>query len=125
MVGGKNFSIPALGAFMSSLQSADIGDDTRAGVEKAAAHLTTEIQDRAPVDTGHLRDSYGYVVDGSGTKVTAHVGTNVDYAVHQEYGTVYQSGTPHVRPALEANRGDLVRMMGEDAILNFVNRVST
>lgn len=125
MVGGKNFSIPRLGAFMSALQGAQIGSFTRTGVEKAAAHLNNEIQSRAPVDTGHLRDSYGYTVEGSGEKVVAHVGTNVDYALHQEYGTVYQSGTPHVRPALEANRGELVRMMGEDAITGFFSSVST
>lgn len=29
------------------------------------------------------------------------MGTDVEYAPHQEFGTRYQPGTPHVRPALE------------------------
>ncbi len=118
------FEIFGLGALISRLSGASLGDGTKRGVENAAAHLTREIQARAPVDTGHLRDSYDYRVEGSGNRVVAHVGTNVDYAIHQEFGTVYQSGTPHVRPAIEANRGELVRMMGEDVLTEFFAQVS-
>lgn len=120
----RNFEIFGLGALISRFRGANIGKSSQRGAEKAAAHLTSEIKSRAPVDTGHLRDSYGYYVESGRSRVTAHVGTNVEYAVHQEYGTVYQSGTPHVRPALEANREDLARMMGEDTIAEFFNSVS-
>ena len=52
-----------------------------------------------PWDTGTLLRSYSMEGPSRGT-VT--VGTNVDYAAHQEFGTIYQSGTPHLFPALAA-----------------------
>lgn len=35
------------------------------------------------------------------------VGSNVEYAPHQEWGSQHQSGTPHVRPAVRAVGGNL------------------
>lgn len=64
--------------------------------------LVSEIQEWAPVLTGNLKRSY-HQEDGAVTADGAQVlvGTDVDYAPHQEFGTRYQPGTPHVRPALE------------------------
>lgn len=42
------------------------------------------------------------VVDSWGNGGTWVVGTPTEYAIHQEFGTAYQSGTPHVRPAARA-----------------------
>lgn len=39
-----------------------------------------------------------------GTDAVYVVGTNVEYAIHQEFGTVNQSGQPHLRPAVRATR---------------------
>lgn len=54
----------------------------------------------APVDTGVLRDSieiqYGKWEDG----IYSEVGTDVYYAVFQEYGTVNHDAHPFLRPAL-------------------------
>ena len=52
-----------------------------------------------PWDTGTLLRSYNMEGPARGT-VT--IGTNVDYAAHQEFGTIHQSGTPHLFPALTA-----------------------
>ena len=60
----------------------------------------TENQRRAPLRTGRLRRSYTYEVDSRGRWV--EISTNVEYAPYQEYGTVHQPGTPHVRPGIEA-----------------------
>lgn len=88
---------------------------TERGMSKAASLLQADIQRRAPVDTGRLRDSYEVRIDRSdGGNVTGHVGSDVPYSLHQEYGTRHQSGTPHVRPALEANRSKLVELMFDD-----------
>lgn len=38
------------------------------------------------------------------------VGTNTEYAPHQEFGTKYQQGTPHVRPAVQAVGGSVDRI---------------
>lgn len=40
-------------------------------------------QDKCPVDTGHLRGSIAYAVDGD----DCYIGTNVEYAPYIEFGT--------------------------------------
>lgn len=64
--------------------------------------LVSEIQEWAPVLTSDLKRSYHHE-DGavSDTRAQVLVGTDVEYAPYQEFGTRYQPGTPHVRPALE------------------------
>lgn len=47
-----------------------------------------------------LREMWG----SSGSVV---VGTNVNYAPHQEWGTEHQRGTPHVRPAVQTVDGNV------------------
>lgn len=53
----------------------------------------------APVDTGNLRASIGYKTDESDN--TMYVGTNVEYAPYQEFGTYKMAAHPYLRPALE------------------------
>ena len=113
---GDNFGISGLSALQGRLSKVGIGKASEQNMAAAAAHLEGEIKDRAPVDTGHLRGSYGHTVQGGDNGAVAHVGTNVEYAAHQEYGTVHQGGTPHVRPALEANRDQLVQIMAADTL---------
>ena len=53
----------------------------------------------APVDTGRLRNSITHeAVPDEGA---VYIGSNVEYAPYQEFGTRYQSGTPFLRPAVE------------------------
>jgi len=66
-------------------------------VERTAKHL-------APVDTGRLRSSVNHSLKIDGRGLVAFIGTNVDYAIYQEFGTRYQRGTPFLRPALRAAR---------------------
>ena len=113
---GDNFSISGLSALQGRLSSVGIGKASEKNMAAAASHLEGEIRERAPVDTGHLRGSYGHIVQGGDKGAVAHVGTNVEYAAAQEYGTVHQGGTPHVRPALDANRDQLVKMMAADTL---------
>lgn len=44
------------------------------------------------------------------TDASVVVGTNTEYAPHQEFGTKYQQGTPHVRPAVQAVGGSVDRI---------------
>ena len=108
---GDNFSISGLSALQGHLSSVGIGKASEKNMASAASHLEGEIKDRAPVDTGHLRGSYGHTVQGGDRGATAFVGTNVEYAASQE-----SLGTPHVRPALDANRDQLVKLMAEDTL---------
>ncbi len=89
--------------------------DGKAGqaVEQAAQAVVEAIQQRAPVDTGKLRDGYHYVRTGP-AEAEVRSGDDVDYAVYQEYGTRYQPGTPHFQPGFDASR---------DALANAVRAV--
>lgn len=115
-MGNGGFDIGNLGALQGRLSSIGIGKASESNMAAAASHLEGEIKERAPVDTGHLSASYGHTVQGGDKGATAFVGTNVEYAAHQEYGTVHQGGQAHVRPALEANRDQLVQIMAADTL---------
>lgn len=61
-----------------------------------------------PVDTGNLKGSLTFVVDGR----EAHIGTNVEYAPYVEYGTSKMpGGKPFLRPALLSNKANVNRIM--------------
>lgn len=70
-----------LGQVTRALRSAQ-----HAAIEAAALHMKGEIQDRAPVETGQLRDTISYTVT-DGDTVTAKVGSPLDYAIYDEFGT--------------------------------------
>jgi HK97 gp10 family phage protein len=89
----------------------------------------------APVDDGNLRSSINHVVDNKGARVV--IGTNVEYAPYQEFGTgrhaekgggrqggwlykdpktgktVFTYGNkpqPFMRPAAEENKGQITKL---------------
>lgn len=67
-------------------------------VKKNGAEMHAKAQRYAPVDTGTLKRSITLEIKDNG--MTAEVdGGHVNYAVYQEYGTRYQSGTPFIRPS--------------------------
>lgn len=71
-----------------------------AGLTAVGQAAVTAIQRYSPLLTGRLRRSYTHDVDPGGRWV--EISTNVEYAPYQEFGTAYQSGTPHVRPGIES-----------------------
>ena len=81
-------------------------------VQSGGLVLVNAIKVRTPVKSGNLRRSY-HQEPGTVTETSAEtlVGTDVEYAPPQEFGTRYMSGTPHVRPALDASRGAIAREM--------------
>jgi HK97 gp10 family phage protein len=62
----------------------------------------TEVQRRAPLDTGRLRRSYSWEVGSERGRSYVEVGSNIEYAPDQEFGTSSQTGKPHLRPGIEA-----------------------
>ncbi|MDN5955613.1 HK97-gp10 family putative phage morphogenesis protein [Lactococcus lactis] len=56
-------------------------------LEAASIHMVGEVKDRAPVESGELRRSISRTIDNSGGKLVAKVGSNLQYAVYQEFGT--------------------------------------
>ena len=77
-------------------------------IAKQLARIATRVERNAkrlcPVDTGRLRASITWLVDRDGQGLNATIGTNVDYAPFQEFGTATQSGQPFLRPALDRER---------------------
>lgn len=70
-------------------------------VKKTAFGIEAKAKALAPVDTGLLRNSIQTRIDGP---LKATVGTNVEYAAHQEFGTRHQKGKPHLTPAADEQK---------------------
>ena len=60
-----------------------------------------DVAELAPVDTGRLRDSITHEVDESEEAV--YIGTNVEYAAYQEYGTSKMKPHPFLKPGIMNN----------------------
>lgn len=84
---------------------------------KAGVIVEAQAVRNAPVDTGRLKGSITWATMREGSadgvsrpdrKGVVHIGTNVDYAQHVEYGTVKMDMQPYLRPALALHRGRIV-----------------
>src|SRR5690242_610786 len=72
-------------------------------VKRTAFRIEGRAKQLAPVDTGLLRNSIQTQIEGP---LKATVGTNVNYAQYQEFGTRHQKGTPFLTPASDEERAD-------------------
>lgn len=70
-------------------------------VRKTAFKIEAKAKALAPVDTGLLRNSIQTDVEGS---LKATVGTNIEYAGYQEFGTRHQKGKPFLTPAADEQK---------------------
>lgn len=84
-------------------------NSTDGPVSKHLARMSIKVENRAkqlaPVDTGRLRASVTHDLGRDAEGLVARVGTDVEYAPHQEFGTVRMPAHPFLRPALDAVRG--------------------
>lgn len=71
-------------------------------IKQAAMLVERGAKARAPVDTGRLRSSITHeLTEAFGGDVNdAIIGTNVEYAPHQEFGTSRCKAHPYLIPAL-------------------------
>lgn len=60
------------------------------------AEFVSRAKVHAPVDTGNLRNSIQ--PQGGARELERRVMVGAEYGIHQEFGTVRQSGTPFMRP---------------------------
>ena len=67
-------------------------------MESCAKNVAKDAKARAPVDTGKLRDSITYNKTG---EYEYQIGSDVEYAIFQELGTVKLSAQPFLRPSLQ------------------------
>lgn len=89
------FNSGALEALLKSSSGAVAKEVLQVGlrVERMAKQL-------APVDTGRLRASIRTELRGDAQGPYAVVGTNVHYAIYQEFGTRFMPAHPFLRPAI-------------------------
>ena len=70
-------------------------------LRKHAFGIEAKAKALAPVDTGLLRNSIQTNIEGP---LKATVGTSIEYAAYQEFGTRHQKGTPFLTPAADEQK---------------------
>ena len=60
--------------------------------------LKASAKAKAPVDTGFLKN---HITSSYPKRLEGRVKSEAAYSGYQEYGTRFQTGTPHIRPALQ------------------------
>ncbi len=111
-----------------------------AGIKKACRVVETAAKKKAPRDTGALKASITHETRAEGKQIVGYVGTNIEYAPYQEYGTgkfaengrgtpwvytdektgkeIYHEGNkphPFLRPALNENQNRVQEIL-HDAV---------
>lgn len=61
---------------------------------------------KCPVDTGRLRNSISHTHD----KDSVYIGTNVEYAVYVEMGTINSPAQPYLKPAVTGHHAEYKRI---------------
>lgn len=88
----------------------------RAALMVGAMPIQTAAVQKAPVLTGTLRSSIHTETAETDNGAVARIGTNVEYAIHQEFGTRKMAAQPYLRPAFDEQR---------DAALDEIGRALT
>ena len=79
---------------------------------QAVLMVEADSKKMVPVDTGRLRASITHEVrEIAKGVIQGKVGTNVSYGFFQELGSSRTPASPYLRPALEKNWPEIVRMI--------------
>lgn len=76
---------------------------------------------KSPIDTGRLKRSITHSMPKQTGKLAyqVDVGTNVEYAPFQEFGTKFMKEQPYLRPALEESREDIKKLIAKNIVAAF------
>jgi HK97 gp10 family phage protein len=88
----------------------EIIDRLEKNMEIACLLVERDAKKNAPVDTGRLRASITHYVEKE-KEIVGIVGTNVEYAKYQEFGTSKMPPHPFLFPALESNRNKITELL--------------
>src|SRR5438128_8025386 len=94
---------------------ANLAEELHRAIEQLADEAVETAKQRAPVDTGALRDSIGAIVEGTDALFYAEV----HYAFFVEFGTQYMAPQPFLMPAIDEMQTKLnehMRQAIEDAV---------
>lgn len=88
----------------ADLTRASVTASARAGTAmgKALNDIQTGAQNRAPVDTGTLRNSISTELQRGGGTLRGEVGPTANYGAYVENGTSRMRAQPYLRPATDA-----------------------
>lgn len=84
-------------------------NDVKDVVKLNGSEMHRKAQRNAPVDTGNLKRHVTLKTADGG--FTAKVASEAEHAPYQEYGTRFQSGKPHIRPAYHEQKGKFINDM--------------
>lgn len=88
----------------------EMRDAAARAVARAAHDVEAAAKQRAPVDTGALRNSIQTWFDGD---LRAFIAPHVEYAIYVEYGTRRMAARPYMAPAAEQVRPAFIAAMKE------------
>ncbi|WP_100066056.1 HK97-gp10 family putative phage morphogenesis protein [Miniphocaeibacter massiliensis] len=83
-----------------------IDEKVKSVVSRNTSEMKQKAVNYAPVDTGELQRNITEESINSG--FTGIVSSNVEYAKAQEYGTRFQTGTPHIGPAFHNQKDKFI-----------------
>lgn len=91
-----------------------LSDGMEAAVKAGALLVQNDAKVKAPYLTGNLhRSIHSETTEKSDEKVVIQVGTDVIYAAPQEFGTDTIPAHPYLRPALDENKDNVPKEIGE------------
>lgn len=83
-------------------------------METLVLMVESSARQNAPVDSGRLRSSISSQVSRTAASVIeGEIGSNVEYAPYQEFGTSEMGAQPYLRPAFAAHQSDFRRLVEE------------
>ena len=83
-----------------------MNESVHRAVQQAGLFIERRAKQLAPVDFGDLKRSINLVMktNKNQSRQLGTVGTNIDYAAYQEFGTKFMPAQPFMGPALEEAR---------------------
>ena len=101
-VQGADAAASALMQFAAGIKS-----KTPAAVAQGGKLVEADAKAMAPVDTGALRAS----ITSKPAGMRCDIGTNVEYAIYQEFGTYKMAAHPFLVPALKGNEQAIIELI--------------
>jgi HK97 gp10 family phage protein len=84
-------------------------------LDKAALLVTRSAKIKAPVDTGFLKSA---IQPERPSYWEADVVSHAEYSIYQEVGTSKMKAHPFMRPALDENREQIQKLIGNEVVAN-------
>lgn len=116
-----------------ALPKATAKASVRRVLKKAAQPVADAGRANAPEKDGNLKESYGVGtrltkrqrrVSPKQSEVEVYVGPNDPAAVQTEFGNRRQAAEPHLRPAWEAKKAEVLRIIKEELWADIVKSVA-